>query len=62
MPASPLKFPSRTTSPCLCTIIVVEVNVDVQTSSHSCPMDISDPDWGWGKMWAILSLVDSKPA
>ena len=60
MPAYPLWLLSRTTSPCLCTVIVVAVNVDVQPSAHSFSMNISAPDWRWGKMRAILSLVDSK--
>ena len=36
------------------------VNVVVQPSSNSFPMDISAPDWRCGEMWAILDLVDSK--
>ena len=38
----------------------VAVNVVVQPSSHSCPMEISVPDWRWGKMCAVLDLVDNK--
>ena len=57
---SPLRLTYSTTSPCLCTFIVVSVNLSVQPSSHSCPMEISAPDWMWVKMWAILDLVDSK--
>ena len=57
MPASPLRLPSRTTSPCLCTVVVVAVNVAVQPSSHSCSMEISAPDWRWGKMWDIFPLL-----
>ena len=60
MPASPLRVPSRTTSPCFCTVMVVAANVDVQPSSHSCPMDISAPDRRWGNMWAVFALVESK--
>ena len=38
----------------------VVVNVDVHTSSHSCPMYISAPSWRWGKMCAVLDPVDKK--
>ena len=60
IPNYPLRLPSRTTSTCLCTVIVVSVNVAVQPSSHSCPMEISAPDWMWVNMWAILDLVGIK--
>ena len=32
------------------TLIYVEVNVDLQPSSHSCPMKISATGWRWGNM------------
>ena len=38
----------------------VTVNVSVQPSSYSCPMDISPSDWRWGNMCAVLALVDNK--
>ena len=60
MPAVPLLVPSRTTYTFLFTIMVVAVNVDVHPSSHSFPMKISNPDWRWGNMCAILVLVDRK--
>ena len=60
MPVSPLCLPSRTLFPCLCTVIVVAVNVAVHPLSRSCPMEISDPDWMWVKMCAIFPLIDSK--
>ena len=60
MPVSPLHFPSRTFSPCLCTLMVVSVNVAVQPSSHSFPMEISAPDWRWGEMCDIFALIYSK--
>ena len=40
--------------------MAVAVNVAVQTSLHSCPMNISATDCRWGKMCAIFTLVDSK--
>ena len=60
IPVSPLRFPSRTFSPCLFTVMVVVMNVDVQPSSNSCPMEISAPDWRWGEMCAIFALFDIK--
>ena len=57
-PASPLQVTSRITSPCLCNIMLVAVNDAVQSSPQSCPIDISAPYWSWGKMWAVLALVD----
>ena len=60
MPASPLRLLSRTIYPCLCTVIVVAVNVDVQPSSNSCPMEINAPNWRWGKIFAVFELVDNK--
>ena len=35
------------------------VNVSVQTSSQSFPMDIRSPGCMWGEMWDVLSLVAS---
>ena len=58
--ASQLRFTSRDLSPCVCTFIVVSVNVAVCPSSNSFSMDISSPDLRWGKVCAIFSLVDSK--
>ena len=60
MPASTLRLPYRTFYPCLCTVIVVDVIVDVHPSSHSFHMYISYPDWRWGKIWDISPLVDIK--
>ena len=60
MPDSPLRVPFRTNSPCFYTVMVVAVNVAVQPSSHSCPLDISAPDWRWRNMWDVLALVDSE--
>ena len=40
--------------------MLVAVNVDLHSSSHSFPMEISAPDWRWGKMCAVLALVESK--
>ena len=59
MPAAPLQVPFMNTSTCFCTVMLVSANVAVQPSPHSCPMDIIDPDWRWGKMWDVLALVDS---
>ena len=60
MPVSTLHLPSGTFYPCLCTVIVVSANVAVQLSSHSFPVDISDPYCRWGKMCSILDIVESK--
>ena len=60
MPGSTLRLPSRNTSLCFCTVMVVAVNVAVHPSSHICHTDISAPDQRWGKMWAVFPLVDSK--
>ena len=45
IPATPLRFPYSINSPFFSTVIYLLVNVDVKTSSHSFPMDISAPDW-----------------
>ena len=42
------------------TMMCVNVNVYVHPSSHSCPMDISAPDWSWGNTCAVLSPVDNR--
>ena len=60
MSAYIFRFPSRTTSTCLCNVIVVEVNVLLHPSEHSFHMEIIAPDWRWGNMYAIFALVDSK--
>ena len=60
MSAYIFRFPSRTTSTCLCNVIVVEVNVLLHPSEHSFHMEIIAPDWRWGKFWDISPLVDSK--
>ena len=36
------------------------MNVDLQTSSHSFPMEISAPDCRCRKMCTVFSLVDNK--
>ena len=36
------------------------VNVDVQPSSHSFPMEISHPYWRWDKICDVLDLVYNK--
>ena len=60
MSAYIFRFPSRTTSTCLCNVIVVEVNVLLHPSEHSFHMEIIAPDWRWEKMWDALSLVYNK--
>ena len=60
VPTSPLILPSRTAHYCLCSVVLVAVNVAVQPSSRGCSVYISAPDWRWGEMWDILDLVDSK--
>ena len=60
IPANPLRVTYRTTSNFLSTVMLVAFNVAVYPSSHSLPMDISAPDWRWGKMCAVLDLVDNK--
>ena len=60
IPATPLQVLSRTTYPFFSTIKCVAVNVAVQPSSHILPMEISAPDWRWGKMCDVLALVDNK--
>ena len=41
-------------------LICVSVNMYVQPSSHSFPMNNISPDWSCGKMCAVLDLVDNK--
>ena len=60
MSATPLRFPSRTTSSFLSTSICVAVNVDVHPSSYSFHMEISSPGWRWGEMYSVLAIVDNK--
>ena len=60
MPATNLWVPLSNMSPFFSTIICVAVNVDVQPSSHSFPMEISHPYWRWDKICDVLDLVYNK--
>ena len=60
IPVTPFLVPSRTMFYFLSTVICVAVNVTVQLSPHSFPMDISAPDWMWDNMCDVLSLVYNK--
>ena len=60
MSATALWVPYRTNSPFFSTFFCLKVNVDVQSSSHICPVEISAPDCRWDKMCAVLALVDNK--
>ena len=60
MTAAPFWVPYRITSTFNSTVMCVAVNVDVQPSSNSCPMEINAPNWRWGKIFAVFELVDNK--
>ena len=60
IPDTPLRIYSRNTSNFFSTIMLVAVNVAVNTPEHSFPTEISAPDWRWGKRCAVFSLVDNK--
>ena len=60
MPATNLRVISRTNFSFLSTIMCVAANVSIQPSSNIFPMEIIDPDWMWGKICAVLYIVDKK--
>ena len=57
---APLRLPSRNISPCFCTVVLQVVNVAIHTPSHSCSIEICDPDWRWGQMCDVFDLIDNK--
>ena len=46
-------LPSSTISPSLTTLRLLAVKVAMHLSSHSFPIDMRDPDYRWGKTWAV---------
>ena len=46
-------LPASTVIPSLSTLRWLVVKVAMQQSSYSCPIDMRDPDCGWGKMWDV---------
>ena len=46
-------LPSSTVIPSLTTLRWVAVKVAMQTSSHSCPIDMRSPDCRWGETLAV---------
>ena len=60
IPENPLQAPSRNRLTLFYTLMCKSGNVALHPSSHNLPMNISAPDWRWGNMCSILSLVDNK--
>ena len=56
IPTYPFWWPYSTRWALFSSLMCVAVNVDVQSSSHSFPMDISAPDCGWGRCVVYFSL------